>query len=75
MSNLQLLIICLSAIAGVSSIATILMNGWVKSIHIQELKNEIKELWSHINKVTVLETKLEAIDKNIGEIKEILRDK
>jgi hypothetical protein len=71
-NNLQLLIICFSAIAGASSIATILMSGWVKAIHISELKAEIKELWAHISKVSILETKLEAIDKNIAEIKDLL---
>ncbi len=73
MSNTQLLIICVSVIAGVSSIATIFVTGWVKSIHIAELKAEIKELWAHISKVSILETKLIAIDQNIAEIKEILK--
>jgi len=72
MTNIQLLIICLSAILGVSSVATIFINGWVKMANLNDLKQEIKELWSHINKVSILETKLEAIDKNITEIKEIL---
>lgn len=72
MTNIQLLIICLSAILGVSSVATIFISGWVKAANLNDLKLEIKELWSHINKVSILETKLEAIDKNISEIKEIL---
>lgn len=72
MNNLQLLIICLSAIAGVSSVATIFINGWVKASNLNEVKAEVKQLWAHISKVSILETKLEAIDKNITEIKEIL---
>lgn len=72
MPNIQLLIICLSAILGISSVATIFINGWVKMANITELKTEIKELWAHISKVSVLETKLEAIDDKVSEIKDLL---
>lgn len=73
MSSFQLLSICVSLILGVSAVATIFVNGWVKASQISEVKVEIKELWKEVVKVTILETKIESIEKGISEIKEMLR--
>jgi hypothetical protein len=72
-NTLHLLTICVSLVIGVTAIASIFVNGWVKASHISELKVEIKELWNMVTKVNVLESRIESIGKDISEIKEMLR--
>lgn len=73
MDNVQIFAVCLSCILGACGVATIFVSGWVKASHISELKGEIDKLWERVIKVTVLETKIESIEKGISEIKEMLR--
>ena len=73
MNNIQLLIVCVSLIIGITGVASIFVNGWVKASHISEVKEEIKELWKQVTKVNVLESRIESIGKDISEIKEMLR--
>lgn len=73
MNNLQLLAVCFSSILGACGVATIFVSGWVKASHITELKGEVDKLWEKVIKVTVLESKIESIEKGISEIKEMLR--
>jgi len=72
-NNIQLLIVCVSLIIGITGVASIFVNGWVKASHISEVKEEIKELWKQVTKVNVLESRIESIGKDISEIKEMLR--
>lgn len=75
LSNFQLLEICISLILGACGVATIFVNGWVKASHVAELKKEVDMLWKEIGKLNILETKIEAIEKGIEEIKELIRNK
>ena len=52
-----------------------LCDGWVKASNIDEIKKDIEQLWGEVTKVTVLETKIESIEKGITEIKEMLLSK
>ena len=62
-------------ILGACGVATIFVQGWVKATHIAEIRSEVDKLWAHVSKVDVLETKIEAIEKGIDDIKTILRNK
>lgn len=75
LSNFQLLSVCVSLILGACGVATIFVSGWVKATHLSELKREVDQLWKEISKLNVLETKIEAIEKGIEEIKELIRNK
>ncbi len=70
----NLLTICVSLILGIGSVATIFVNGWVKASHLGELKLEVDKLWEKVTRIEVLSIKLEAIEKNINEIKEMIRE-
>jgi len=59
----------------VCGVATIFVTGWVKASNIDEIKKDIEQLWGEVTKVTVLETKIESIEKGITEIKEMLLSK
>lgn len=85
MNYLSLLTICLSVILGVTGVATIFVSGWVKSSHLsdlrgytekqtKELRDDINKLWEKVSKVEVLSSKLEAVEKGIDEIKEMIRE-
>lgn len=73
MDTAQLLAVCFSAILGACGVATIFVSGWVKASHITEIWDEIADLKQQVNKVTILETKIEMIGRDISEIKEMLR--
>lgn len=86
MPFLTLITVCVSIIVGILGVASIFVNGWVKASHITELraetekkmadfKNDINQLWEKISEVKVLAAKMEAVEKGITEIKELLRDK
>lgn len=72
MNNLQLLVVCCSAIMGVCGVASIFVSGWVKATHIAELKIEIDKLWEQVSKINILETKINNIEDGIRRIENAL---
>jgi hypothetical protein len=80
MNALEILAICVSTVVGVLGVATIFAGAWVKASHLEDLQGEIDKvqaevdkLWDRFTVVTVLETKIAAIEDGIHEIKELLK--
>lgn len=73
MNTLQVLTVCISCILGACGVATIFVNGWVKASNIADMQEDIDKLWEKVTKVSVLESRIESIEKGISEIKEMLR--
>jgi hypothetical protein len=72
MTNLQLLITCFSGILGACGVMTIFAQAWVKATRIDKIEAEIDKLWEKLVTVSVLETKIKAIEDGIRDIKEML---
>lgn len=77
----SLLTVCVSLIIGFGGIATIFVNGWVKTIDLaklekeaDKLRDEIDKLWEKVTRIEILNTKLDNIEKNVDEIKELIKD-
>ena len=83
MSYLHLLTVCVSLIVGFLGVATVLVAGWVKASHLEELKDyaekqieclrsDVNKLWEKVSTVAVLSSKLEAVEKGIDRIESML---
>ena len=73
MSGLEVIAVCVSTVVGALGCATIFAGAWVKASRLDKMQEEIDKLWDRFSVVTVLETKIEAIEDGIRDIKDLLK--
>lgn len=75
MNTLELAITCISLVLGVTGVATVFTNAYVKASRLKAIEDEVKQLWQIVRTVTILETKIPYIENGIRDIKELLGEK